>query len=119
MIPQPTQDVIGRYASGRVRPYRSRVITSCLPRARTVAWATRARIMQGRALLEAPDDEGGEHGRPPRVVGIDVSKAQLDVAVRPSGPARSIAHTEAGIATLVEQVRTLQPSAVVLDIYPL
>lgn len=48
-------------------------------------------------------------------VGIDVAKAQLDLAVRPSGPERSIAHTEAGIATLVEQVRALQPSAVVLE----
>ena len=51
----------------------------------------------------------------PVFVGIDVSKAQLDVAVRPSGPACSIAHTESGLATLVEQVRALQPSAIVLE----
>jgi transposase len=51
----------------------------------------------------------------PLFVGIDVGKAQLDVAVRPSGPECSIAHTDAGIATLVEQVCALQPSAVVLE----
>jgi transposase len=51
----------------------------------------------------------------PVFVGIDVSKAQLDVAVRPSGPERSVPYTEAGIATLVEEVRALHPSAVVLE----
>jgi transposase len=51
----------------------------------------------------------------PVFVGIDVAKAQLDVAVRPSGPAYAIAHTESGLATLVEQVRALQPSAIVLE----
>lgn len=51
----------------------------------------------------------------PVFVGIDVAKTQLDVAVRPSGPERSIAYTEAGMATLVEQVRALHPSAVVLE----
>jgi hypothetical protein len=66
MNPQTTQDVIGRYASGRVRPYRSQVITSCLQRARTVAWATEPASLQGRALPEA-QDEGGEHGRDVRV----------------------------------------------------
>ena len=50
-------------------------------RARTVAWANQARILQGRAsnsqevLLE----------QEATYVGIDVAKAQLDVAVRPSG----------------------------------
>jgi transposase len=51
----------------------------------------------------------------PWFVGIDVSKAQLDVAVRPSGPDRSVPYTEVGIATLVEEVRALHPSAVVLE----
>lgn len=51
----------------------------------------------------------------PVFVGIDVSKAQLDVAVRPSGPERSVPYTEAGIATLVEEVRALHPNAVVLE----
>jgi transposase len=51
----------------------------------------------------------------PLFVGIDVAKAQLDWAVRPSGPERSIAYTETGIATLVEQVRALHPSAVGLE----
>jgi transposase len=51
----------------------------------------------------------------PLFVGIDVSKAQLDVAVRPSGPERSVPYTEAGIATLVEQLGPMRPTAVVLE----
>jgi transposase len=51
----------------------------------------------------------------PLFVGIDVSKAQLDVAVRPSGPDRSVPYTEAGIATLVEQLGPMRPTAVVLE----
>jgi len=48
-------------------------------------------------------------------VGIDVSKAQLDVAVRPSGAEWSVPYTEAGIATLVEQLSPMRPAAVVLE----
>lgn len=51
----------------------------------------------------------------PVFVGIDVSKAQLDVAVRPSGPERLVPYTEAGIATLVEQLGPMRPTAVVLE----
>lgn len=48
-------------------------------------------------------------------VGIDVSKAQLDVAVRPSGAEWSGPYTAAGIATLVEQLSPMRPAAVVLE----
>jgi transposase len=44
-------------------------------------------------------------------VGIDVSKARLDIAVRPSGEAWQSANDEAGIAALVDRLRTLQPLA--------
>jgi len=47
----------------------------------------------------------------PSHVGIDVSKAQLDVAVRPSGEAWQSANDEAGIATLVDRLRSLEPMA--------
>ena len=48
-------------------------------------------------------------------VGIDISKDQLDVVVHPAGPALSVANTEHGIATLVQQIRALRPAAVVLE----
>jgi len=51
----------------------------------------------------------------PIYVGIDVSKAQLDVAERPAGERVVIPHTEEGIATLVEQLRARRPACVVLE----
>lgn len=47
-------------------------------------------------------------------VGIDVSQARLDIAVRP-GASYSITHDESAIATLVEQLRTLSPTLIVLE----
>ncbi|ULA63310.1 MAG: hypothetical protein LZF86_110005 [Nitrospira sp.] len=47
-------------------------------------------------------------------VGMDVSQACVDVAVRP-GPAFQIAQDERGIAEAVEQLRTLQPTLIVLE----
>ncbi|MDQ6732501.1 MAG: IS110 family transposase [Nitrospirota bacterium] len=49
------------------------------------------------------------------MVGIDVSKARLDLAVRPAGTISSASHDEAGLATVVEQLRQLQPTLVVLE----
>ena len=48
-------------------------------------------------------------------VGIDVSKAQLDVAVRPSGAAWSVTNDEAGIAQLVARLKELGPLLVVVE----
>ena len=47
-------------------------------------------------------------------VGIDVSQARLDIALRP-GAAFSIAHEESAIATLVEQLTALRPVLIVLE----
>jgi transposase len=47
-------------------------------------------------------------------VGIDVSQARLDIAVRPGAPF-SIAHTESALATLGEQLRALRPTLIVLE----
>jgi len=47
-------------------------------------------------------------------VGIDVSQARLDIAVRPGAPF-SIVHTESALATLVEQLRALSPTLIVLE----
>lgn len=48
-------------------------------------------------------------------VGIDISKAQLDLAQQPEGPGLSLPHNESGIATAVAHLRTLQPTVVVLE----
>jgi len=47
-------------------------------------------------------------------VGIDVSLARLDIAVRP-GAVWSITHDEAAIATVVAQLHTLSPTLIVLE----
>lgn len=49
------------------------------------------------------------------VVGIDVSKAALDVAQRPTGEAWRVANEEAGIAELVDRLRPLRPELIVLE----
>jgi transposase len=51
---------------------------------------------------------------PPVFVGIDVSKAQLDVALRP-GDGFEVPHTEAGIGQLVERLQRAGPALIVLE----
>ncbi len=48
-------------------------------------------------------------------VGIDVSKAQLDVALRPTNDGWQVTNDASGIAGLVERLRTVQPTLVVLE----
>jgi transposase len=48
-------------------------------------------------------------------VGIDVSKAQLDVAVRPRGETWTVVHDEAGLSGLVARLRTLAPALIVVE----
>lgn len=48
-------------------------------------------------------------------VGLDVAKAQVDVAVRPSGEQWRAANDEAGIAQLVACLRSLPPNLVVAE----
>ena len=50
-----------------------------------------------------------------RVVGIDVSKAQLDVAVMPEGAAFRISNDEAGIEALLARLKPLHPDLVVME----
>src|SRR2546425_5785716 len=47
-------------------------------------------------------------------VGIDVSKHQLDVAVRPRGETWTVAHDEAGLSALVVRLRALAPTLIVV-----
>ena len=48
-------------------------------------------------------------------VGIDVAKARVDVAVRPSGDNWSIDYDETGIAGLVDRLQAMGPAAVLLE----
>jgi transposase len=52
---------------------------------------------------------------PPIFVGIDVSKAQLDLALRPSGTTESVPNDEAGIKTLVKGLGAVHPLLIVLE----
>ena len=48
-------------------------------------------------------------------VGIDVSKARLDVETRPTGEKESVANDKAGIKALVKRLAKLQPTLIVLE----
>ena len=54
---------------------------------------------------------GGE----PRFVGIDISKAQVDVAVRPTGQRWVVSYDETGVEELVSQMVDLGPALVLLE----
>jgi transposase len=51
----------------------------------------------------------------PCFVGIEVAKAQLDIALRPSGERWAVANDASGVATLVDRVQTLHPTLIVLE----
>ena len=80
-------------------------------RARTVAWASRARILQGRASnsQEVLMEQEATY------VGIDVAKAQVDVAVRPTDDSWGVPHDQKGIRKLVSQMKALKPAMVLLE----
>src|SRR6266487_7162710 len=48
-------------------------------------------------------------------VGLDVAKATLDVALRPSGEQWSVPNDEAGVAALLERLRPQSPALVVCE----
>ena len=48
-------------------------------------------------------------------VGIDVSKARLDVAIIPEGESLEFANDEAGIALLVNRLKEVSPSRIVME----
>jgi len=51
----------------------------------------------------------------PCFVGIDVSKAHLDVHVLPTGESFRVGHDDAGFVTLIARVRPFNPTVVVLE----
>lgn len=80
--------------------------------ARTVARAkssnfTRTGGRSGRKRKQAPMADV--------FVGIDVSKARLDVAVQPGGGVWNCSNDEVGFAALVERLKPLTPTLVVLE----
>jgi len=48
-------------------------------------------------------------------VGIDVSKAQVDIAVRHTGQLWSVSNDEAGITQLLPRLQELHPELIVLE----
>ena len=48
-------------------------------------------------------------------VGIDVAKAQVDVAVRPTGDRWEVSYDDAGVGKLVSQMGDLGPAMVLLE----
>jgi transposase len=51
----------------------------------------------------------------PLFVGIDVAKAQLDIALRPTGDRWTVTNDEPGIAALVPRLQALAPTLIVLE----
>src|SRR5438093_3191551 len=51
----------------------------------------------------------------PCFVAIDVAKAQLDIAVRPSGERWVVSNDAGGVVTLVERLQALHPTLIVLE----
>jgi transposase len=52
---------------------------------------------------------------PQYFVGMDVAKAQLDIALRPTGERWAVSHDETGIAALVVRLQAVQPMLIVLE----
>ena len=51
----------------------------------------------------------------PRYAGIDVAKAKVDVAVRPTGQKWSMAYDKRGVRELISQMKEMSPALVVLE----
>ncbi len=66
--------------------------------------------------MELEGKSGGHLDEPAGVVvGIEVAKAQLDVAVRPGGEQRRDTNDAAGSAELVTRLRVLGPWLIVVE----
>jgi hypothetical protein len=57
----------------------------------------------------------GKEARMDLYMGIDVSKARLDVAARPEGEAWSLPNDEEGVEELLGRLGVMRPALVVLD----
>src|SRR4029450_12348976 len=105
-----TRDGTGRRPSGRERPWVSlgRDVPPCQSPNSCQDRRSPHRARRGGG--------GGKAMSEPQVlVGIDVSKLRLDVALRPTEDSWSVSNDEPGIALLVERLRTIQPVLIVLE----
>ena len=65
---------------------------------------------------DGPVFTGVAHGTAKETyVGIDVAKAGMDIAVRPTDESWAISNDEAGIRRLVSRLKTLEPDLVLLE----
>jgi transposase len=105
-----TWDVTGRRPSGRERPWvspgRDGPPGESPNRGQDLESPHRTRLGGGG---------GTALSDPPVCIGIDVSKAQLDVALRPTDDGWHGHHEESGIASLVERLRPMPPALLVLE----
>src|ERR1700678_3315733 len=101
-----SQEAVGEHGSPRplAKASRARTVDRAVPRAR-------ARIGQGRVGRQRRSGAMAEES----YVGIDVSKAELVVAVRPSGERMTLANDRAGIKRLVGRLAELKPQLVVVE----
>src|SRR6266566_1854720 len=83
--------------------------------ARTVDWGITPHVARLGQDEGTPARKEVAMNETPVFVGIDVAKATLEVAVRPSGAQWASANEEAGIQTLLGQLRALAPALVVLE----
>src|SRR5262249_30850465 len=98
-----------------VRPSVSVGVARPKLRARTVARVP-SRITQDRACFSRPSPGGSAMpSAAPAVVRIDVPKAELLIAIRPSGERWTMANDAVGIQTLVQRVRVHAPTLIVLE----
>jgi transposase len=51
----------------------------------------------------------------PIFIGIDVSKAKLDIAIHPSGKSESVSNDEAGIKAWIKRIGGIRPTLIVLE----
>ncbi len=94
------------FSRGVARPVLVASPNSCLGR--------QARIVQGR-VETSRFRTGGLMTAPTVFVGIDVAKATLDVACRPSGDRWQVAHDPRGIEMLLQRLAPLRELLVVLE----
>jgi hypothetical protein len=95
-----------------------RVVASLLPKSSNSCQGYPSpHLWQGRASLEQIKSikEDCLLEAPLIFVGIDVSKAQLDVAIRPSAQSLSVTNDRAGIKSLIKHLKKLRPQLVVLE----
>ena len=84
-------------------------------------WASRpSRAWAGNgtrpgALTQRASPAKGQMEQEPRFVGIDVSKAQVDVAVRPTGQRWVVSYDDSGVQELVSQMVDLDPALVLME----